>query len=162
MPSRATWSGRRPVTSWPLNRMRPELGRCVPAIRLKKVVLPAPFGPMMALTWPRSKRVLTWSTAVRPKNSLVRSIISSMGFASRRVSAARAAIEPGANDAVRQEDDQCDQHGPEHHHTVVLQELQALRQPGHQRGAHQRPEQGADTADQHEHDQVEGHDFARQ
>src|SRR5450830_792384 len=132
MPSRATWSGRRPVTSWPLNRMRPELGRCVPAIRLKKVVLPAPFGPMMALTWPRAKRVLTWSTAVRPKNCLVRATTSSMARSLCRVwrgglrggGAAGAALEPTSDDAVRQEDEQRDQYRAEHHHPVVLQELQ--------------------------------------
>jgi len=37
----------RRVMSWPLKRMRPSLGRYCPLNRLKKVVLPAPLGPMM-------------------------------------------------------------------------------------------------------------------
>src|SRR5665647_2901015 len=166
MPKRATWSGRIPVTSWPLNRMRPELGLWVPATRLKKVVLPAPLGPMMALTWPRAKRVLTWSTAVRPKNCLVRATTSSIAPSPlRRLGgggASRTALEPSADDAVRQEDEQRDQYGAKHHHAVVLQKLQTLREPSHQERAHQRPQQRADAADQGEHDQVEGYGFAGQ
>ena len=40
--------GGRPVMSSPLNRMRPLVGRSTPVRQLKKVLLPAPFGPMMA------------------------------------------------------------------------------------------------------------------
>ena len=43
----------RPVMSSPLNMMRPEVGRSTPVRQLKKVLLPAPFGPMMARTSPR-------------------------------------------------------------------------------------------------------------
>ena len=46
-------SGGRPVMSSPLNRMRPEVGRSTPVRQLKKVLLPAPFGPMMARISPR-------------------------------------------------------------------------------------------------------------
>ena len=43
----------RPVMSSPLNKMRPLVGRSTPVRQLKKVLFPAPFGPMMAQTLPR-------------------------------------------------------------------------------------------------------------
>jgi hypothetical protein len=43
--------------------MVPDDGGMVPPTRLKKVVLPAPLGPMMALTLPRSMVVVTALTA---------------------------------------------------------------------------------------------------
>ncbi len=45
--ARSRWSGR-PVMSSPLKMIRPLLGRSTPVRQLKKVLLPAPFGPMMA------------------------------------------------------------------------------------------------------------------
>ena len=53
MPFREMRSGGRPVMSSPLNRMRPEVGRSTPVRQLKKVLLPAPFGPMIARISPR-------------------------------------------------------------------------------------------------------------
>ena len=41
-------SGERPVISSPLNRMRPEVGASTPVRQLKNVLLPAPFGPIIA------------------------------------------------------------------------------------------------------------------
>ena len=41
-----------PVTSWPNSSTWPELDGKMPVIRLNSVVLPAPFGPMMALRSP--------------------------------------------------------------------------------------------------------------
>ena len=40
--------GGKPVMSSPLNTMRPPVGRSTPVRQLKKVLLPAPFGPMIA------------------------------------------------------------------------------------------------------------------
>ena len=39
-----------PVMSLPSKMMRPEVGRSTPVRQLKNVLLPAPFGPMMART----------------------------------------------------------------------------------------------------------------
>ena len=44
----------RPVMSSPLNKMRPAVGRSTPVRQLKNVLLPAPFGPMMARTSSRA------------------------------------------------------------------------------------------------------------
>ena len=52
MPSRQRSCGAMPVTSGSLKTTRPVSGRRWPVIRLKSVVLPAPFGPMMALIEP--------------------------------------------------------------------------------------------------------------
>src|ERR1700722_7772490 len=46
MPARAWASGAAWVTSSPLKTMRPEVGEVSPARQLKKVDLPAPFGPI--------------------------------------------------------------------------------------------------------------------
>ena len=51
--------GGRPVMSSPLNTMRPAVGRSTPVRQLKKVLLPAPFGPMMARISPRWTSKLT-------------------------------------------------------------------------------------------------------
>ncbi|CAM5490014.1 hypothetical protein SCALM49S_06825 [Streptomyces californicus] len=52
------------VMSAPSRAMAPRSGRSVPAIRLSRVVLPAPLGPMTACRAPGTRRRLTPSTAV--------------------------------------------------------------------------------------------------
>src|SRR4051812_40972203 len=112
----------------------------VPLTRLKKVVLPAPLGPMMALTLPCSMVVVTSLTAVRPPKRLVTLRISSTagscfgmtGGDGRtggclRTRAPGAPAQVRAHDAVRQEDHQGHQDRAEHHEAVLLQELQVLR-----------------------------------
>src|SRR6478672_1821694 len=63
-------SGGSPAMSSPLNRTRPEEGRSTPVTQLKKVLLPAPFGPMIARTCPRSTATFTLSSAVSPPKLL--------------------------------------------------------------------------------------------
>ena len=48
MPLREIALEGRPVISSPSNMIWPPLGRSTPVRQLKKVLLPAPFGPMMA------------------------------------------------------------------------------------------------------------------
>ncbi len=48
MPLREIAFEGRPVISSPSKMMRPPLGRSTPVRQLKNVLLPAPFGPMMA------------------------------------------------------------------------------------------------------------------
>ena len=54
MPSRACSSGGARVTSTPSNMMRPVVGSVSPARQLKKVDLPAPFGPIRPMISPSS------------------------------------------------------------------------------------------------------------
>src|SRR5690606_15750347 len=133
-------SGDMPVTSMPWNSMLPSLGGMAPATRLKKVVLPAPLGPMMALILPASKVTLTSLTAARPPKRLVRLLIFSSGCsamgtglllgvlgldAGRTVLGRGLAGQPatapgqeGADNAARHKDHQHHQQRPEHDHPV--------------------------------------------
>src|SRR5213593_4251892 len=65
-----------PVTSRSLKRTLPASGRRCPVMRLKRVVLPAPLGPMMALIDPRGTLKLTPPTARKP-SKLLRSLVTS-------------------------------------------------------------------------------------
>jgi hypothetical protein len=58
------------VMSRPLKRTRPLVGFRLPLSRLKSVVFPAPFGPMMAWSDPRCTWMLTSSTATSAPNCL--------------------------------------------------------------------------------------------
>jgi hypothetical protein len=76
-PSEVILSGRVPVTSVPPKTMRPRVGLYSPVSMLKKVVLPAPLGPMIDTI----ERGLTWketsSTATRPPKALVTCSVAS-------------------------------------------------------------------------------------
>src|SRR5512140_1315207 len=142
--------------SRPSKAMVPELGGMVPLIRLKKVVLPAPLGPMIACTVPLSMWVDTSLTADSPPKRLVRLRTSSMaaprpGLAGARHDRVRGRRRcrcvvthtPGletTHDAVGHEDDQQDQDRAEDDEAVFLQELQVLGQPRHHQRAQQRSE----------------------
>src|SRR5947209_20501558 len=75
MPLREMRSGDAPVMSSPSNRMCPEEGRNTPVRQLKNVLLPAPFGPIIARTSPGSTAKLTRLSAVRPPKRTVRSSV---------------------------------------------------------------------------------------
>src|SRR5476649_454694 len=78
----------RPVISPPLKKMRPDVGRNTPVRQLKKVLLPAPFGPMMARTSPRASSKLTWDRAFSPpKRTVNSSVVRIGGDAAPRLSA---------------------------------------------------------------------------
>ena len=79
MPSGAICSGALPVMSWPSKRTVPDVGVRKPVSRLKSVVLPAPLGPTRAWTVPRATVRSTSETARKPRNSLVRALVSSNG-----------------------------------------------------------------------------------
>ena len=54
MPRRTRSSGASALMSLPSNRIEPDVGANRPLTRLKNVVLPAPFGPMIARNSPGS------------------------------------------------------------------------------------------------------------
>src|SRR2546428_259202 len=70
MPRRQTSCGASPVMSRPFRTTVPASGRRSPVTRLKNVVLPAPFGPMIAAIWPRATPSVTPATAWKPSNAL--------------------------------------------------------------------------------------------
>src|SRR5690625_6635655 len=57
---------------WPARVTRPSSGTMAPAIRLKKVVLPAPLGPNSPTISPCSRCRSTLATACRPPKRLPR------------------------------------------------------------------------------------------
>ncbi len=67
-PSRVIWCGARPSMRRPCSAICPAVRGKRPLIRLNRVVLPAPFGPMMACRVPAATSRLTpMITAVGPK-----------------------------------------------------------------------------------------------
>src|SRR2546430_1778589 len=76
-PFRATRCGASPVILSPSNRTNPPVGLRNPVISLKRVLFPAPFGPIMLRISPRLTLKLTWSTAVSPPNRFVSACVSS-------------------------------------------------------------------------------------
>src|SRR5436190_1018691 len=77
MPSRAVACCGTPVMSAPLNQMRPEVGIVSPEIRRKKVVLPAPLGPMIERSSPRWTLTSTSDTASKLPYARVRRSVRS-------------------------------------------------------------------------------------
>src|SRR5215510_11999607 len=70
--------GERPARSTPLSRICPESGLSAPVIRLKNVLLPAPLGPITAVSDPSGKSSETLSVALTPPNDFERERICSM------------------------------------------------------------------------------------
>src|SRR2546426_9007203 len=69
------WGGS-PAMSSPLNTMRPLVGRSTPVRQLKKVDLPAPFGPMIARISPvGTARDTLLSAASPPKRTVSASVL---------------------------------------------------------------------------------------
>ena len=71
-PSRKTCRGASPSTSRPSSRTLPASAPSWPFSMLKQVVLPAPFGPIIASSSPASTPKLTSRTACTPPKDLAR------------------------------------------------------------------------------------------
>src|SRR5437667_9045695 len=134
----------------------PEVGGVTPEIALNKVVLPAPFGPMMPTSSPAAKLASTASTAVSPPKRTLSARASSSGSA--KVPLPRAAksapriarhLPAQRRKPARQIQDREDQQQAKRHH-VQLRHLQTKclgeqaeddrrdeRTPQRQRGADQ-------------------------
>src|SRR5262245_36032973 len=121
MPIRQMRCGGAPVMSRSLSTMRPASGRRWPVIRLKKVDLPAPFGPITAAISPRPIEKSTRSTAVKPSKRLLTPRTSSIGLyhvwrAGRRRCGLGADAQAsngsrqGAGDSAREHEQQHDEH----------------------------------------------------
>src|SRR5437764_10941062 len=103
----------RPVTLSPAKLTVPWLGARMPVIRLNRVDLPAPFGPMTARTSPSATRIDTWSTAISPPKRRVSSSSSSNATINFRFGP--AATETGTNqapDPLRRKNHESDEDEP--------------------------------------------------
>ena len=124
---RAGRSGRGPRTT-----MRPETGGRLPATRLKRVVLPAPLGPMMAFTIPGRQEKLTSSMTCRPPNQWWRPLhLQERARSSALPAAVRRPHEP--EEPVRREEHDRHEDGAEDR-VVVEPEYAAQREEGEHRG----------------------------
>ena len=77
MPACATRYAGSPPISRPRKRTEPALGRSAPAIRLKVVLFPEPFGPMRPRISPSATSKETFLTARKPSKLLVSPLTSS-------------------------------------------------------------------------------------
>src|SRR6266581_3423607 len=99
MPSRTARCCGSPVMSCPSNQMRPDVGAISPEIRRKRVVLPAPLGPMIERSSPRRTVTSTRSTARRLPNARVSaSVRNSTSSGMRRNSTRRSGVSSRAAD----------------------------------------------------------------
>src|SRR5690606_26512056 len=139
-----------PVMSCPASMMRPAWGLYRPTSRLKRVVLPAPLGPIRPRMSPWATRNDTASTAFRPpKRRLVPSTVSMSGMAA---SARLPHALPQRHQPARLEQDDGDQDEA----VGQLRDTGALAgqpvveqffQRDDEQGADQRTGHGADAAD---------------
>src|SRR5512145_288433 len=110
----------------------------MPESTLSSVVFPAPFGPMMACTAPRSSATSTDSSAATPPKRLPTFCArSSKRSLQRRYQPAR------------HEDHGEHQHRAEQHHLVFLEHGEELRQRGEHCRAHHCPEGRSHAAEHH-------------
>src|SRR5882672_5085183 len=115
-PRRQRSCGATPVTSRPLSVTRPRSGRRWPVIKLKRVVLPAPFGPMIAPMLPRGASKLTPPTATKPPKIFTRSRTSSTAGPPEQAPRERA---ESAGDPSGEPEQEHDQHGAQHERPVL-------------------------------------------
>ena len=140
--------------------MRPPLGASAPLIRLTKVLLPAPLGPMTPSDSPeRTSRSTPSTAATPPKRRLKVSTRSAARFshcALPRLQAPRPAAGDQAPDALRRQPD--DQQQEQSGDGVVQfgQIAQQLAQRDVDQRAQQRPAARGDAADDDHGDGVDG------
>ena len=158
-PAAAIASGGRAVMSFPAKMMRPASGVWNPEIRLNSVVLPAPLGPITAVTPPSTTSRSTASTATSPPNRRV----TLCSDKQRHALPPRGIRLPSAGESLRRVDQQQDQARAVEQVLIVLEVAKYLRQQADDHRAEDRAAQRADAADvQHgegEHDHVEAEHF---
>src|SRR5713226_3663900 len=147
MPSRQTSWGGSLVMSRPFRTTVPASGRRWPVMRLKNVVLPAPFGPMIAAIWPRATPRVTPATAWQPSNALRTSRTSSMARAQARH---RGRQRP--DDAAREGEEDHGQHRAEDEGPVLGVRGELLVQHEQDERAHRGAPEAPHPAEQR-HDQ---------
>src|SRR5262245_2132167 len=108
MPRRHRSWGAIPVTSLSLKMIWPASGFRWPVMRVKRVVLPAPFGPMMELIDRWGTVRLTPARAWKPSNVLPTLRTSSMAPPRLEATPQRG---QGPPDAAREHKEEKDQHG---------------------------------------------------
>src|SRR3990172_5373588 len=131
--------------SSPRKWIRPDVGGNNPVIRLKKVVLPAPLGPMTARRSPASRAKSTPSTGLRQPKFLLRPAVfrSSPSRLMGRNPSGHPEIPDHARDPLGHRQDHEDDKRPDDDLVVFEPGTHVVRegddQPGPDDGAHQAP-----------------------
>src|SRR5258705_5793581 len=140
-PLRARRGAERCVMSSPANTIRPASGRRLPASWPMKVVLPAPFGPMMACVSPSRTSKSMPSVARSAPKVLTKFLTSSIGLVE------------DAGEAAAEEDDRQHEQRPEDHLPVLRPSREEGLDEEQREGAEHRPGGARYAAeDHHEHD----------
>src|SRR5579862_3682355 len=148
MPRHTRRAGKSVVMSSPSKTIRPDVGWRNPLMRLKKVVLPAPLGPITARSSPASTIIDTPLTATRlPK---VRVTFSTLRRLIRQASRRRPAADD-AEHAAREEQHDEDEEQADERHPVLGLARDVILQHDEDRGANQRSPERAHPAE-HSHD----------
>src|ERR1700712_4123031 len=133
--------------SRPSNNTRPASGAISPVSWPISVVLPAPFGPMMACNSPAATSSTTSSEASTPPKRLVSPSILSSGSATVR--SRQQAVDPAAREQHDQQEDRPDDDLP-----ILDDAGQRLLQHQQRHCAEHRTENRAHAAEHRHHDQV--------
>src|ERR1700731_2088976 len=163
MPSRAWVAALARVTSMSEKTIRPALGGMSPATQLKKVDLPAPFGPINPTISPSSTSRFAFASATKlPKLRETSRALSSMthrdGFAPARPALRGAApqVEQPAGLEPRQDDDDAAvENVGEPGAAAAEQRIGDGLQRNEDHGAEQRPEQGAGSPERRDDDHLD-------
>src|SRR5215510_3764074 len=140
-PRPAMMSGRSAWISRPFQTTLPEVGVRSPAIMLSSVVLPEPLGPMMPTISPRRTAKETAATATRPAKRLLSARTSSATAGPPRAES--------AHDAARHHEDREDEDGAVEDGAELRAQVDGMRQPGEDEGAHDGAEERALAAQEH-------------
>src|SRR5450830_511152 len=162
MPRRASASGGMAATFSPLSKISPLVGVYTPVIKLNKVVLPAPFGPITEWILPSLTLKLTSCTACTPPKLLLRLLIVSISdllcrfrrYFRRSRTLARTAGQ-ARYETLGHENHGRHQDHAEHHRFPAFKTGQQLRQDRQQRCADDGAEDRCHAAHHHHHHQLD-------
>src|SRR4051794_5693599 len=145
MPSREMRSGVARVSSCPRKRTLPEVARSSPAIRFRKVDLPAPLGPITACASPSRNESETPSTAASAPKRRERFSTFSRGSATGSSQQSR---EPARKEEHDRDHERADERVP-----VRGELLAVMFEEGEQHRSQHRTEERSLAAEQHRHEQ---------
>src|SRR5262245_55565755 len=161
-PIRAMACGARPAMSRPSNAMRPASGRRKPLTTLNSVVLPAPLGPISAVTVPACTSKPAPSTARRPPKRRRTSSTTSRPSSGIEVELLLLPEQALGPEGHERHDDQADEDVAQRRHLVRADREVQLDAPVHQEADDDRADDDAriapDAAQDEDGERYEGHD----
>src|SRR3974390_2865022 len=140
----------------------PRSGVRKPVMRLNRVVLPAPLGPMTALTMPRGTAKLTSCRAARPPKDRVTLCRVRSRSRDRKgpsfffVAAELPEIENAPHQAPGQENDHHHEDGAEDEYFIIVEDGEQFRQNGEDGSPQERPPDAGHASHYHHGDELDG------